>query len=112
MNSTLVGHAPVANTRPRLTDADRALILAVAGRELAQGKISIEEYEYLQDQCRVHPGAALVQRLLRLTGRGGIARFPFGQPGDPLLCVLPPHVETIPVSAVVGSLDRASHLDR
>ena len=43
---------------------------------------------------------------------GGVARFPFGEPGDPLLAMLPPRLETIPVSAVVGSVDRHGELGR
>lgn len=41
----------------------------------------------------------------------GVARFPLGQPGDPLLIMLPPHLEAIPVQSVVGSVDRHEQLD-
>jgi hypothetical protein len=112
MTSSLTGRSPAPNLEPRLSDADRSLMLSVADREWAQGKISFEEYEYIQDRCRVRPGAALAQRLLKLTGRRGVARFPFGQPGDPILSMLKPHTESVPVSSVVGSVDRAAHLDR
>jgi hypothetical protein len=112
MNIKSAEHAAAANNVTRLSDADRALMLAVAEREWAQGKISIEEYQYIQDECRVHPGAALAQRFLRLIGRSGITRFPLGQPGDPALGMLRPSLETIPVSSIVGSVDRAAYLDR
>jgi hypothetical protein len=39
-------------------------------------------------------------------------RFPLGRPGDPILSMLPPRLETIPVTAVVGSVNRFSQLDR
>ncbi|MGH2390776.1 MAG: DUF4032 domain-containing protein [Chloroflexota bacterium] len=41
-----------------------------------------------------------------------MARFPFGGEGDPLLRMLPPHVEPIAVNTVVGSVDRYRQLDR
>src|SRR5579883_3457492 len=47
----------------------------------------------------------------RLPGRG-VARFPIGRPGDPVLKVLPPHHESIQVRSVVGSVDRYAALDR
>ncbi|HVA89972.1 MAG TPA: ParB N-terminal domain-containing protein [Chloroflexota bacterium] len=47
----------------------------------------------------------------RRQGRGPVARFPFGQEGDPMLTMLPPHVEPIPVDSVVGSVDRYRQLD-
>jgi len=40
-----------------LSDADRALMLAVAEREFAQGKIGEEEYEAILERCRVPFGA-------------------------------------------------------
>lgn len=52
-----------------------------------------------------------VRTLRRLPARG-VARFPFGQPGDPVLKVLPPHPETISVRSVVGSVGRYAQLDR
>jgi hypothetical protein len=112
MNIATAGHAPAVNPRGRLSDADRALMLAVAEREWAQGKITVEEYQDTQDRCRVYPGAALIHGILRLAGGSGVARFPFGQPGDPLPRMLEPRVETIPVNSIVGSADRAAHLDR
>jgi hypothetical protein len=45
--------------RPKLSDADRALMMTVAERELSQGKISIEEYDYIVDRCRVSFGDTL-----------------------------------------------------
>jgi hypothetical protein len=50
--------------------------------------------------------------LLGNKGRLGVARFPFGQAGDPLLIMLPPHHEAIAVDSIVGSLDRYAYLDR
>ena len=44
--------------------------------------------------------------------KNGVARFPFGQPEDPVLTMLPPHLEAISVYSVVGSVDRYQHLDR
>ena len=41
-----------------------------------------------------------------------MARFPFGQQGDPLLTMLQPHAEAVAVASVVGSVDRYQHLDR
>ncbi len=38
-------------------------------------------------------------------------RFPIGSPGDPTLSMLPPRLETIPVQAVVGSVNRHDQLD-
>lgn len=112
MHTKLTGPSPVPSSQSRLSAADRALLLALAERDLAQGRITTEEYQYTQDQCRVHPGAAAVQRLLRLAGHGGVARFPFGEPDDPVLRTLPPRLETIPVNAVIGSTSRAAYLDR
>ena len=40
-----------------LSDADRALMLAVAEREYAQGKICVEEYQAILERCRVPFGA-------------------------------------------------------
>jgi hypothetical protein len=111
MSTQVAGRAPVTKTTPRLSDADRAFMQAVAEREWAQGKILFEEYQYIQDQCRVHLGAALLQRILRLAGGKGVARFPSGRPNDPVLSMLQPHGETIPVSSIVGSVDRAAQLD-
>jgi hypothetical protein len=49
----------------------------------------------------------------KLTGHGGgLARFPFGEQGDPLPTMLPPHLEALPVRSIVGSVDRHSYLDR
>lgn len=45
-------------------------------------------------------------------GRTPIARFPVGQEGDPLLTLLPPHLEPIAVNTITGSVDRYRHLDR
>ena len=45
--------------RTKLSDADRALMLSVAEREIAQGKISIEEYDYIVERCRVSFGDTL-----------------------------------------------------
>lgn len=44
--------------------------------------------------------------------RGSVARFPFGQQGDPLLTMLQPHAEAVAVASVVGSVDRYQQLDR
>ena len=51
-------------------------------------------------------------KLLRAFPRHGVARFPFGRPGDPVLKVLPLHTESIPVRSVVGSVDRYAQIDR
>jgi hypothetical protein len=54
--SKIVTNAPDAREergRARLSDADRAWMMSVSERELAQGKITIEEYEYVRDRCRV-----------------------------------------------------------
>jgi hypothetical protein len=48
----------------------------------------------------------------RNKSRPGIARFPFGQAGDPLLILLSPHYEAIAVDSIVGSVDRYASLDR
>lgn len=50
--------------------------------------------------------------VLRKKARPGVARFPFGQAGDPLLIMLPPHYEAIAVDSIVGSVDRYACLDR
>lgn len=52
-----------------------------------------------------------VNILRRLPGHS-VARFPVGEPGDPMLKILPPHAETIPVQSVVGSVGRYAQLDR
>ena len=39
--------------RALLSDADRAWMMSVSERELAQGKITFEEYDYVRDRCRV-----------------------------------------------------------
>ena len=43
--------------------------------------------------------------------KGRVARFPFGQQGDPLFTMLPAHMEAIPITSVVGSVDRYTQLD-
>jgi hypothetical protein len=62
-NTTRNVSEPIAPTR--LSDADRALMLAVADREFAQGKISVEEYDAIQERCRVRPADALRNLLER-----------------------------------------------
>ena len=47
----------------------------------------------------------------RRFGRKPIVRFPFGQEGDAMLTMLPPHLEPIPVESVIGSVDRYRQLD-
>lgn len=42
----------------------------------------------------------------------GVARFPFGRSGDPVLTMLPAHTEALSVRSVVGSVDRHAQLDR
>lgn len=54
---------------------------------------------------------SLLPRLARM-GKGRVARFPFGEPGDPLPTMLPPHLEALPVRSIVGSVDRSTQLDR
>ena len=49
--------------------------------------------------------------LLRSESRLGVARFPFGQAGDPLLIMLSPHYEAVAVDSIVGSVDRYANLD-
>jgi hypothetical protein len=44
--------------------------------------------------------------------KGRVARFPFGEPGDPLPTMLPPHLEALCVRSIVGSVDRYAQLDR
>ena len=51
-------------------------------------------------------------RKIQRARRGGVARFPFGAPGDPLLTMLPAHSEALLVRSVVGSVDRHQQLDR
>lgn len=51
-------------------------------------------------------------RMFNRRRTGGVARFPFGQAGDPLLTMLPPHSEALPVRSVVGSIGRYAELDR
>ncbi len=56
--------------RAGLSGADRAWMMAVAERELAQGKISVEEYRYIANRCRVSIGdtvSGLVARFRRAT---------------------------------------------
>lgn len=48
----------------------------------------------------------------RQDAAGRPLRFPLGEPGDPVLIMLPPRLETIPVSSVVGSVGRHAYLDR
>lgn len=49
--------------------------------------------------------------LFRGRRRPGVARFPFGQPGDPLLVMLPPHLEPVSLRSMIGSVSRYDALD-
>ncbi|HWE61644.1 MAG TPA: DUF4032 domain-containing protein [Chloroflexota bacterium] len=53
-------------------------------------------------------------RIRNILGRRvvGVARFPFGQPGDALPTMLPPHLESVAVRSIIGSVDRSGQLDR
>ncbi len=71
-----------AVSRARLSEADRALMMAVAERELAQGKISFEEYADIRDRCHVSFAQALnrvvdrVKSVVRPGGGAGSAPKP------------------------------------
>jgi hypothetical protein len=52
-----------------------------------------------------------LRRLFSRRRPQSVARFPLGRPGDPLLLMLPPHLEAIPAHAVVGSVSRYDTLD-
>lgn len=54
----------------------------------------------------------MVMRMPAWWGKGRVARFPFGAPGDPLPTMFPPHLEALPVGSVMGSVDRYNDLDR
>jgi hypothetical protein len=73
MTNPMHEHTTASHAPPRLSGADRAFMLAVAERELLQGKIIREEYDYIQELCRAHPGVALRNLLHRVT-RGRVAR--------------------------------------